>query len=196
MAIISSGMLAALMVLMVAAARSDASPPDLCPVVAQDVVDAADQLCAGSPAAEALQAVGVLPEDSAKVEETLQQHGFRSVVDLRLLRSGVEEEAELMGHLRTAGVGIADRSKVRLLIRSDAANGRQKPRSSAAAEESLDQGAAGAAAAAAGSRLWLPRQLQQGAGSSDADGLSMDTVIVEPQSPGCCAIRSVRWADE
>eukprot|EP01052_Picozoa_sp_SAG31_P055494 SAG31_NODE_15352_length_759_cov_1.019697_1_plen_63_part_10 len=63
-------MLAALMLLLMgAAARSDASPPELCSFAAQDVVDAADQLCAGSPAAEALQAVGVLPEGSAKVEE-------------------------------------------------------------------------------------------------------------------------------
>eukprot|EP01052_Picozoa_sp_SAG31_P074041 SAG31_NODE_33116_length_347_cov_1.451613_1_plen_73_part_01 len=48
--------------------------------------------------------------------QQLHDHGFQTALDLRLLRAGGAEAAELMDELRGGGISIGDRAKVRLLL--------------------------------------------------------------------------------
>eukprot|EP01052_Picozoa_sp_SAG31_P051876 SAG31_NODE_12531_length_934_cov_1.445509_1_plen_107_part_00 len=77
-----------------------------CPAPAADVVDAARQLCSSSPTAESLRRVGVLPERNEAfpvAARVLQDHGFRTAIDLQLLQPEGEEATEVIGQLRIAG---------------------------------------------------------------------------------------------
>eukprot|EP01052_Picozoa_sp_SAG31_P010362 SAG31_NODE_567_length_14028_cov_4.022328_1_plen_282_part_00 len=147
------------------AAAANAARPQRCPA-AQDVVERAGQLCSGSEAVDSLRAVGATVPLAAKL---LGEHGFRTAIDLQLLDPQSEEAAELIGLMRAAGVSIADRSKVRLLI------GRRAGAGATGGTEARDRTGGrprGSETTLAGAN-GRPRQLQGSAGAE----LSMDTVL-------------------
>eukprot|EP01052_Picozoa_sp_SAG31_P022840 SAG31_NODE_1840_length_7122_cov_2.822156_3_plen_183_part_00 len=153
-----------------------------CPTAA-DVMHGASQLCSGSSIAESLSSVGVLSDAKMGTTEVpmaaqvLQDHGFRSALDLRLLQPGTAEAAELMEKLRLGGVTIADRSKVRLFIEEPGGGRAASGVAAGASQRSVGRwlGAVGKAGAR------QPRQLQ-GSGNSGSGNLSMDTVH-SPRNP-------------
>eukprot|EP01052_Picozoa_sp_SAG31_P038350 SAG31_NODE_5107_length_2740_cov_4.443014_2_plen_218_part_00 len=166
-------------------AAAHLSPPggsaDNCPTSAA-IARSAQQLCSSSPVADSLQSVGLAysdnliandsddarPAASLLLRQLLQDHGLRTALDLRLLRPGGAEAAELMEELRTGGISIGDRSKVRLLLGDEGPSDGTRPggirwqdhRTVADGERTPEsQG--------------LRRQLQ---GSSD--GMSTDTIAI------------------
>ena len=95
--------------------------------------------------------------------ELLAKHGFQTALDLRLLRAGGADEAELMGQLRAGRISIGDRSKVRLLLGVD---GSELLRSGSAHQQcggNADRADTG-----------FTRQLQDGAGQR----MSVDTIAI------------------
>eukprot|EP01052_Picozoa_sp_SAG31_P058423 SAG31_NODE_17851_length_655_cov_2.633094_1_plen_139_part_10 len=96
-----------------------AAPDQHCPTTAAHVVRGAKNLCGGAPVAASLQSVGIDGDRTGATAELLAEHGFDTALDLRLLRAGGAEEAELMGQLRAGRISIGDRSKVRLLLGLD-----------------------------------------------------------------------------
>eukprot|EP01052_Picozoa_sp_SAG31_P050362 SAG31_NODE_11457_length_1028_cov_0.886975_1_plen_187_part_00 len=159
-----------------------------CPAVA-DVVGGARRLCSGSPAAESLRSVGVLPKEGngtlPVAARVLEEHGFLAAIDLRLLQPGQEEAAELMAELRIRGVSIADRSKVRLLIGERDADGAAECGSEGDRFDSKvrTRHRTGGVMPGAGGRV---RQLQGEASSAGDDGLSTDTVLRLPVISARC----------
>eukprot|EP01052_Picozoa_sp_SAG31_P002831 SAG31_NODE_102_length_25175_cov_10.778553_23_plen_251_part_00 len=134
-----------------------------CPTAAAHVVRSAKKLCGGAPIAASLQSVGIGGDRTGATAELLAKHGFQTVLDLRLLRAGGAEEAELMEQLRAARISIGDRSKVRLLLGLD---GSELLRS-----DSAHQQCGGSDRAEAG---FFTRQLQDGAD----EGMSVDTIAI------------------
>eukprot|EP01052_Picozoa_sp_SAG31_P039916 SAG31_NODE_5648_length_2404_cov_2.372234_1_plen_319_part_00 len=110
-----------LLLLAAAAAQSlpPAAPPEPCPDAAAHVMRSATKLCGGTPVAASLQSVGIGGDRTGAMAELLAKHGFQTALDLRLLRAGGPDEAELMGQLRAGRISIGDRSKVRLLLGVD-----------------------------------------------------------------------------
>ena len=113
-----------LLLLLAAPAATQSLPPaaprDQCPTAAAHVVRSAIKLRGGAPVAASLQSVGIGGDRTGAAAELLAKHGFQTALDLRLLRSGGAEEAELMEQLREPGrISIGDRSKVRLLLGLD-----------------------------------------------------------------------------
>eukprot|EP01052_Picozoa_sp_SAG31_P042997 SAG31_NODE_7017_length_1816_cov_1.220151_2_plen_214_part_00 len=126
-----------------AAALSEASAPLQCPTAA-GVARGAQQLCGAAPVCDVLRSVGLActrektyagdaaragvgagippppppppPPPSSPLPLLLEEHGFQTALDLRLLDADGQEAAELMEQLRLGGVGIGERSKVRLLL--------------------------------------------------------------------------------
>eukprot|EP01052_Picozoa_sp_SAG31_P007803 SAG31_NODE_378_length_16503_cov_28.830041_10_plen_292_part_00 len=151
--------------LLLAAAQSlppAAAPPDQCPTSAAHVVRSAKKLCGGAPVAASLQSVGIGGDRTDATAELLVKHGFQTALDLRLLRAGGAEEAELMEQLRAGRISIGDRSKVRLLLGLDGSELRSGG--------STDDQCGGSDWADAG----LTRQLQDGADR----GMSVDTIAI------------------
>eukprot|EP01052_Picozoa_sp_SAG31_P004508 SAG31_NODE_187_length_20848_cov_22.521953_14_plen_271_part_00 len=146
--------------LLAAAAQSLPAAPDRCPTAAH-VVRGAKKLCGGAPVAASLQSVGIGGDRTGATAELLAEHGFQTALDLRLLRTGGPEEAELMGQLRAGRISIGDRSKVRLLLGLDGSELRSG---------SSHQQRGGTDCAAAG----VTRQLQDGADQ----GMSVDTIAI------------------
>ena len=148
--------------LLAAAAQSlpPAPPADQCPTAAH-VVRSAKKLCGGAPVAASLQSVGIGGDRTGATAELLAKHGFQTALDLRLLRAGGAEEAELMGQLRAGRISIGDRSKVRLLLGLDGSELRSG---------STHQQCGGSDRADAG----FTRQLQDGADR----GMSVDTIAI------------------
>ena len=147
-----------------AAAQSlpPAAPPEQCPTSAAHVVRSATKLCGGAPVAASLQSVGIGGDRTGATAELLAKHGFQTALDLRLLRSGGAEEAELMEQLREPGrISIGDRSKVRLLLGDG---------SELRSARSTHPQCGGSDRADAGST----RQLQDGADQ----GMSVDTIAI------------------
>eukprot|EP01052_Picozoa_sp_SAG31_P058468 SAG31_NODE_17886_length_654_cov_3.738739_1_plen_135_part_10 len=113
-----------LLLLLAAAAAAQSLPPvaaapdHQCPTAAH-VVRSAKKLCGGAPVAASLQSVGIGGNRTGATAELLAKHGFQTALDLRLLRAGGADEAELMGQLRAGRISIGDRSKVRLLLGVD-----------------------------------------------------------------------------
>ena len=122
----------------------------------------ANKLCGGAPVAASLQSVGIGGDRTGATAELLAKHGFQTALDLRLLRAGGAEEAELMGQLRAGRISIGDRSKVRLLLGLD---GSELLRSGSAHQQ-----CGGSDRADAG----FTRQLQDGADQ----GMSVDTIAI------------------
>ena len=74
-------------------------------------------MCGGAPAAEALLAVGLQPGEAAgDAGRALAGLGLRTALDLRIIGGRPEASLELMAALREAGLGLGDRSKIRLLL--------------------------------------------------------------------------------
>lgn len=97
-------------------------PSDHCSTVA-DIVRGVQQECGGSPVADLLTSVGLLNTAEfndghpvPSLEGLLKAHGFSTGLDLQLLDMFGSEATELMEQLRTGGISIGDRSKVRLLL--------------------------------------------------------------------------------
>ena len=132
-----------------------------CPTAAH-VVRSAKKLCGGAPVAASLQSVGIGGDRTGATAELLAKHGFQTALDLRLLRAGGAEEAELMGQLRAGRISIGDRSKVRLLL----GVGGSELRSGSSAHQQCG----GSDRAGAG----FTRQLQDGADQ----GMSVDTIAI------------------
>eukprot|EP01052_Picozoa_sp_SAG31_P005141 SAG31_NODE_222_length_19895_cov_34.907626_6_plen_256_part_00 len=149
----------------VATAQSHRAPPEKCTTVTH-VVRSVEQLCGGSPVADSLQSVGVGDDGAAAAEKLLRRHGFRTVLDLRLLSAGGPEEAELMEQLRAEGISIGVRSKVRLLLGDDGSD----PLSSSHDGGDRQYHSGGSDQA---SNIF-DRQLQQDADKS----MSMDTIAI------------------
>eukprot|EP01052_Picozoa_sp_SAG31_P018765 SAG31_NODE_1342_length_8700_cov_12.667829_12_plen_299_part_00 len=150
-----------------AAAQSlpPAAPPDhQCPTAAAHVVRSAQKLCGGGAlsVAASLQSVGIGGHRTGTTAELLAKHGFQTALDLRLLRAGGAEEAELMEQLRAGRISIGDRSKVRLLLGVD---GSELLRGGSAHQQ-----CGGSDRADAG----FTRQLQDGANQ----GMSVDTIAL------------------
>ena len=124
----------------------------------------AKKLCGGAPVAASLQSVGIGGDRTGATAELLAKHGFQTALDLRLLRAGGAEEAELMGQLRAGRISIGDRSKVRLLLGVD---GSELPELRSG---STNQQCSGRDRADAGST----RHLQDGADQ----GMSVDTIAI------------------
>eukprot|EP01052_Picozoa_sp_SAG31_P008445 SAG31_NODE_427_length_15813_cov_13.679649_7_plen_293_part_00 len=152
--------------LLLAAAQSlpPTAPPDhQCPTAAAHVVRSANKLCGGAPVAASLQSVGIGGDRTGATAELLAKHGFQTALDLRLLRAGGAEEAELMGQLRAGRISIGDRSKVRLLLGVDGSE-------LLSGSGSAHQQCGGSDRADAG----FTRQLQDGADR----GMSVDTIAI------------------
>eukprot|EP01052_Picozoa_sp_SAG31_P030654 SAG31_NODE_3164_length_4602_cov_7.602043_1_plen_255_part_00 len=153
-----------LLLLAAAAAQSlppaAAAPDHQCPTAAH-VVRSANKLCGGAPVAASLQSVGIGGDRTGATAELLAKHGFQTALDLRLLRAGGADEAELMGQLRAGRISIGDRSKVRLLLGVDG---------SELCSGSTHQQCGGSDRADAG----FTRQLQDGADQ----GMSVDTIAI------------------
>ena len=140
-----------------------AAPPDhQCPTAAAHVVRSATKLCGGAPVSASLQSVGIGGDRTGATAELLAKHGFQTALDLRLLRAGGAEEAELMGQLRAGRISIGDRSKVRLLLGLD---GSELLRGGSAHQQCGDSDRADAG---------FTRQLQDGADQ----GMSVDTIAI------------------
>eukprot|EP01052_Picozoa_sp_SAG31_P022456 SAG31_NODE_1786_length_7271_cov_6.872492_14_plen_250_part_00 len=153
--------------LLLAAAQSlpPTAPPDhQCPTAAAHVVRSANKLCGGGAlsVAASLQSVGIGGDRTGATAELLAKHGFQTALDLRLLRAGGTEEAELMGQLRAGRISIGDRSKVRLLLGVD---GSELPHGGSAHQQCGGSDRAGAG---------FMRQLQDGADR----GMSVDTIAI------------------
>ena len=151
--------------LLLAAAQSlpPTAPPDhRCPTAAAHVVRSANKLCRDAPVAASLQSVGIGGDRTGATAELLAKHGFQTALDLRLLRAGGAEEAELMGQLRAGRISIGDRSKVRLLLGLDGSELRSG---------STHDQCGGSDRADAG---FITRQLQDGADR----GMSVDTIAI------------------
>eukprot|EP01052_Picozoa_sp_SAG31_P061216 SAG31_NODE_20317_length_577_cov_12.127615_1_plen_120_part_10 len=101
-----------LLLLTAAAAQSlppaEAAPDHQCPTAAAHVVRSAQKLCGGGAlsVAASLQSVGIGGNRTGATAELLAKHGFQTALDLRLLRAGGAEEAELMGQLRAGRISI------------------------------------------------------------------------------------------
>eukprot|EP01052_Picozoa_sp_SAG31_P020460 SAG31_NODE_1539_length_7970_cov_5.655571_9_plen_289_part_00 len=156
--------------LLAAAAAAQALPPapplpdHQCPPNAAHVVRSAKKLCGGAlSVAASLQSVGIGGDRTGATAELLAKHGFQTALDLRLLRAGGPEEAELMDQLRAGRISIGDRSKVRLLLGVDGSELRERGSSEDWRDHSIDQAGAG-----------LTRQLQDGADQ----GMSVDTIAI------------------
>eukprot|EP01052_Picozoa_sp_SAG31_P047487 SAG31_NODE_9527_length_1263_cov_5.292955_1_plen_251_part_00 len=134
-----------------------------CPTAAQHVVRSAKKLCgAGAPVVASLRSVGIDGDRTGATAELLAKHGFQTALDLRLLRSGGAEEAELMEQLREPGrISIGDRSKVRLLL----GDGSELRRSNSAHQKCGGSDRVDASST---------RQLQDGADQ----GMSVDTIAI------------------
>eukprot|EP01052_Picozoa_sp_SAG31_P015945 SAG31_NODE_1039_length_10212_cov_8.897063_4_plen_580_part_00 len=159
-----------------------------CPTAAA-IARSAQQLC-GSSLMDSLRLVGltathsITNDDEAELAtpppsllQLLQNHGFRTALDLRLMDSGGAEVTELMDELRAGGISIGDRSKVRLLLGDEEYRDHIVPRTNA------NPRAASAASSAPRERInSCTRQLQVGnTGASDAgssDGMSIDTIAI------------------
>ena len=85
--------------------------------------EAAQQVCGGAPIEEALRSVHLRPEAAEDTGRMLAGLGFQSALDLQLLAGGAEA-AELLGELKTGGLPIGDRTKVRLLVGDSVHHGR------------------------------------------------------------------------
>eukprot|EP01052_Picozoa_sp_SAG31_P015539 SAG31_NODE_1002_length_10448_cov_27.630399_5_plen_249_part_00 len=160
------GMLCSPLLLLLAAAAAQslppAAPPDPCPTAAAHVVSSAQKLCGAAPVAASLQSVGIGGDRTGATAELLAKHGFQTALDLRLLRAGGAEEAELMEQLRAGRISIGDRSKVRLLLGVDGSELRSGG--------SAHQQCGGSDRADAS----FTRQLQDGADQ----GMSVDTIAI------------------
>eukprot|EP01052_Picozoa_sp_SAG31_P035525 SAG31_NODE_4300_length_3371_cov_8.759780_3_plen_216_part_01 len=147
------------------AAQSLLPAPDQCPATATaHVVRSAKKLCGAAPVAASLQSVGIGGERTGATAELLAKHGFQTALDLRLLRAGGAEEAELMEQLRAGRTSIGDRSKVRLLLGLDGSN-LPELRSGSTNQQCSGRDRAGAG---------FTRQLQDGADQ----GMSVDTIAI------------------
>ena len=87
----------------------------------------AQQICGGTPIAEALLAVRLRPRAAAdEAARLLAELGFSTAMDRPLLLAdGGPEVQELMDELKNSGVRLRDRGKVRLLVGDRAHLGRQ-----------------------------------------------------------------------
>ena len=151
-----------------------------CTTTAETVARTAQRICGGALIEEALLAVRLRPEAADETARLLAAMGFAATVELEMLPAGTPEMDEVMDELKSAGLSVGDRSKVRLLVgdRGLQARGRS------ATPHALEGGSAAAVAAAADGRDGfadsLPqtqsrRRLQENDGGG---GLSMDTVAI------------------
>ena len=135
-------------------------------VAVAEVARTAQLLCGAAPVEEALLSVRLQPgEATGAAGQLLEGLGLRTAVDLRLLGGGPEAQ-ETMDALKTAGISIGDRSKIRMLVGDRAHLGR------------LFCGAAAQAGGqAAGGEASQPRRGLQ-TKAADSDTMSMDTVAI------------------
>eukprot|EP01052_Picozoa_sp_SAG31_P039793 SAG31_NODE_5594_length_2432_cov_12.685947_2_plen_281_part_00 len=154
------------MIMLCCPALPAAAPPDhqQCPTAAQHVVRSAKKLCGGdTPVAALLQSVGIGDDRIGETAALLAKHGFQTSLDLRLLRAGEAEEAELMEQLRAGRISIGDRSKIRLLLGSDGSELCERGSTHQQCGPGSDRTSAG-----------FTRQLQDGADQ----GMSIDTIAI------------------
>eukprot|EP01052_Picozoa_sp_SAG31_P047006 SAG31_NODE_9221_length_1314_cov_1.274074_2_plen_222_part_00 len=126
---------------------------------------AAQELCGDLPVPDALQAVGMSRRGSAEAAVLMRAAALRikTALDLRLLDAAGVEADELFEALKTGGVPVADRGKIRLLVGETVGSSTSVLAPAAAARPVQSNDAV---------RL---RQLQAG---DEADGLSNDTLAI------------------
>eukprot|EP01052_Picozoa_sp_SAG31_P042736 SAG31_NODE_6880_length_1862_cov_1.509926_2_plen_209_part_00 len=163
---------------LVAATRATShAPRNHCAAAVADAVHSARHLCGSTPLAEALRQVGLPGVGNKDAEEAtllplLQEHGFWTTLDLRLLETDGPEMVELMGELRISGISIGDRSKVRLLLGNRRHHGRDgsltAPTTVTAAPTETD----------AAARCPLRSRQLQDVSSGSGGGISADTIAI------------------
>ena len=87
--------------------------------------EAAQQVCGGTPVGEALRSIRLRPNEAEETARLLAGFGFRVAADLHLALVGSPEAEELMSELRTSGLSIGDRAKVRMLFGDRVSAGHQ-----------------------------------------------------------------------
>ena len=93
-------------------------------VAVAEVARTAQLLCGAAPVEEALLSVRLQPgEATGAARQLLEGLGLRTALDLRLLGGG-QEAQETMDALKTAGISVGDRSKIRMLVGDRAHLGR------------------------------------------------------------------------
>eukprot|EP01052_Picozoa_sp_SAG31_P025677 SAG31_NODE_2266_length_6056_cov_4.832466_1_plen_540_part_00 len=167
-----------------AQAAAHVEQPGQCPTAADIIARGTQQICSSAPVADSLKSVGLhiqLDDDcghrapaAAPLLHLLEEHGFRTALDLRLLDAVGAEAAELMEELRQGGVSIGDRSKVRLLLREPTDNCGGTRQCTAAPEGEPATTMTSSADAPGSVRR---RQLQQETAGSGG-GMSTDTIAI------------------
>ena len=158
-------------------------PGRSCPNAADIIARGTQQICSSAPVADSLKSVGLhfkLDGDGghgaaarAPLVHLLEEHGFRTALDLRLLDAVGAEAAELMEELRQGGVSIGDRSKVRLLLGEPAGDCGGTRRFAAPSES---EPATMMALGADPGSVWRRRLQEQPAVGSG--GMSLDTIAI------------------
>ena len=87
-----------------------------CTTTAHSVAHTAQNICGGAPVKEALLAVRLRPAAADEAARLLAAMGFAAAVELEMLAADTPEMDELMHELKSAGLSVGDRSKVRLLV--------------------------------------------------------------------------------
>eukprot|EP01052_Picozoa_sp_SAG31_P036409 SAG31_NODE_4540_length_3153_cov_3.328422_1_plen_501_part_00 len=159
-----------------AQAAAQVEPPGRCPTAADIIARGTQQICGSAPVADSLKSVGLhiqLDDDRDHgAAPLLEEHGFRTALDLRLLDVAGAEAVELMEELRQGGVSIGDRSKVRLLLGEPAGDCCSTRRFAAAPE-----GEPATMASSADHCFVRRRQLQEETVGSGG-GMSTDTIAI------------------
>ena len=83
---------------------------------AQSVARTAQNICGSAPVKEALLAVRLRPAAADEAARLLAAMGFAAAVELEMLAADTPALDELMYELKSAGLSVSDRSKVRLLV--------------------------------------------------------------------------------
>eukprot|EP01052_Picozoa_sp_SAG31_P038218 SAG31_NODE_5064_length_2763_cov_1.885135_3_plen_351_part_00 len=148
---------------------------------AESVAQRTEQICGNVQIEEALNTVGLgTTASTATMSKALNELGFRSALDLRLL-AGWPEAEELMVELKSAGLLTADRAKLRLLI--GRRPGLQHIHSQFAAESGAliadnTGGTSECKQARAVDATSRRMQEQSSSGSGSSGGFSMDTIAI------------------
>ena len=148
-----------------------------------EVARTAQLLCGAAPVEEALLSVRLQPgEATGAAVQLLEGLGLRTAVDLRLLGGGPEAQ-ETMDALKTAGVSVGDRSKIRMLVGDRAHLSRLFGGAAAQAGGEVSADAtAGTGRAPRSDSLVVeasqPRRGLQTEPTADSSGMSLDTIAI------------------
>eukprot|EP01052_Picozoa_sp_SAG31_P010752 SAG31_NODE_597_length_13674_cov_3.402947_13_plen_207_part_00 len=131
------------------------------PETAWAVTKAAQQVCSTLSIAEALRSVVGLKDSNAAARLLSSELGIETALDIQLLQPDGPDAEELFYALKSGGLSLGDRAKIRLLIPA-------RPQHQAfAAVRSTD-----------GSRASSGRFLQESQGDESRGGISVDTIAI------------------